>query len=33
VASRHFLDDADTPPCVDARRGIARVCKAAVIEN
>src|SRR2546422_11504995 len=23
VASRNFLDDADTPPCGDARRGIA----------
>src|SRR6266581_6820112 len=23
VASRHFLDDASTPPCGDARRGVA----------
>src|SRR6266699_2850762 len=26
VASRNFLDDADTPPCRDARRGIALDC-------
>src|SRR6185369_3613522 len=24
VAARHFLDDAATPPCGDARRGITR---------
>ena len=24
VASRHFLEDADTPPCIGARRGMSR---------
>src|SRR6266702_5930242 len=26
VASRNFLDDADTPPCGDARRGVTLDC-------
>src|SRR5207247_11134239 len=26
VASRNFFDDSDTPPCSDARRGIALDC-------
>src|SRR6266516_6622752 len=28
VASQHFLDDAATPPCSDARRGITHQCNS-----
>src|SRR5438034_5483590 len=33
VASRHFLDDADTPPCGDARRGITLYSRHSPYSN
>src|SRR5438034_341270 len=33
VASRHFLDDAATPPCGDARRGIALLQNTALLQK